>query len=232
MSSSVSAMRRPQQIPLPLSSPERLARDDLIVCPGNEKAVAYIDSWPGWPVPVVALYGPGGCGKSHLASVWREAANAASVAAARLAAEGPHEARALVVEDVDRAQCCSERDAALFAVLGRACGAAPCLLTGRAHPASWPFLLPDLGSRFAAIPALPLWAPDEALLASLARKLFSDRQLYVPDPVIEEMLLRLERSPGAIRDFVAELDAAALACARPVNLSLVRSRIAARTNAP
>ncbi|MBA2588327.1 MAG: hypothetical protein H0U98_06845, partial [Alphaproteobacteria bacterium] len=32
----------------------------------------------------------------------------------------------------------------------------------------------------------------------------------------------LERSPGAIRDFVAQADAAALTAKRPVNLSLIR----------
>ncbi|HEY3779206.1 MAG TPA: hypothetical protein VGL35_14230 [Rhizomicrobium sp.] len=226
------AMQRPSQLPLPLSAPDHLSRDDLIVVPGNAQAVAYIDAWPEWPVAVVALYGPHGCGKTHLATVWRETANAGLVSAARLAQDGTAEAGALVIEDVDSAVCSRGRDAALFAALESVGAAAPCLLTGRTHPASWPVALPDLGSRFAAIPALPLWAPDETLLRVLARKLFSDRQLFVPDAVIEEMLRRLDRSPGAIRDFVAELDATALAVAKPVSLALVRSLIAARSVEP
>lgn len=229
MSSPVRAMRTPSQIPLPLSSPELLARADLIVCPGNEKAVAHVDSWPDWPVPVVALYGPPGCGKTHLSTIWREAANGHAASAARLAEEHPIETLALVVEDVDSSACSIARDTALFAVLESACVGAPRLLTGRAHPANWPVSLPDLASRLAAIPALPLWAPDEALLAALARKLFCDRQLYVPDTLIEELLRRVDRSPSAIRDFVAELDAAALAAGKAVNLALVRSLVAAQS---
>ena len=58
----------------------------------------------------------------------------------------------------------------------------PLLLTGQEPPAAWRSSLPDLASRFSALLAFPLWAPDEALLAALARKLFADRQLAVPDP--------------------------------------------------
>ena len=38
-----------------------------------------------------------------------------------------------------------------------------------------------------ALLAFPLWAPDDELLAAIARKLFNDRQLAVPDAVIERM---------------------------------------------
>jgi hypothetical protein len=46
------------------------------------------------------------------------------------------------------------------------------------------------------------------------------------------MLRRLDRSPAAIREFVAELDAAAIAAAKPVSLSLMRGLIAAREAHP
>jgi chromosomal replication initiation ATPase DnaA len=84
-----------------------------------------------------------------------------------------------------------------------------------------------LASRFSSLIALPVRIPDERVLAGLAQKLFADRQLLVPDDVIERILLALERSPAAVRAFVAEADAAALAEARPVNLSLVRRLLAA-----
>ena len=40
------------------------------------------------------------------------------------------------------------------------------------------------------------------------------------------MVRALERSPGAVRDFVARADAAALAQMRPVNLSLIKDLLA------
>ena len=134
--------------------------------------------------------------------------------------------RPLAIEDIDSARPTLARDTTLFAALEAASAAAPLLLTGREPPMSWPHELPDLASRFAALAAFPLREPGEDVLAALADKLFADRQLSVPDTVITRMLHLLERSPGAIRDFVARADAAALAQSRPVNLSLIRDLIA------
>ena len=129
----------------------------------------------------------------------------------------------LVVEDV--AQGVAE--APLFALLERG---SPLLLTSQVGPADWPtkfrFALPDLVSRSRALLAFDHWAPDDALLMGLAVKLFADRQLQVPESVISHMIATLERSPGAIRDFVARADAAALAAKKPVNLGLIKGLLA------
>ena len=100
------------------------------------------------------------------------------------------------------------------------------LFTAQTPPSAWKVALPDLASRYRALLAFALWAPDDALLGSLAHKLFADRQLSVPDAVIAEMLRSLERSPSAIRDFVAKADAVALSSKRPVGLALVRELLA------
>jgi len=191
-----------------------LGRADFIVSPGNAEGVAFIDSWPGWPAPAAALYGPPASGKSHLAAVWARAAGAQIIAAAALA-QPPAGGAALVVEDVEGLA----DEAALFALLERG---APLLLTAQIPPAAWTARLPDLASRYRALLSFPLWAPDDALLAGLAAKLFADRQLAVPEAVVTHMIRSLERSPGAIRDFVALADARALAEKRPINLGLIR----------
>jgi len=201
------------QLVLPLEVRSASGRDDFIVASGNQQAVAFIDSWPGWPAPAAALYGPAASGKSHLAAVWAQKAGAQIIAAADLlqgVPDGP-----LVVEDAGAGVA----EASLFALLERG---APLLITAQAPPSDWPVALPDLGSRARALLAFPLWAPDEALLMGLAVKLFTDRQLQVPENVVLHMVRSLERSPGAVRDFVARADAAALAQKRPINLSLIK----------
>jgi len=206
------------QLVLPLEVRSASGRDDFIVAPGNSQAVAFLDSWPAWPAPAAALYGPPASGKSHLAAVWAEKANAKIISAASLNAGVPD--GALVVEDV--AQGVAE--APLFVLLERS---APLLITSQAPPAEWQVVLPDLVSRARALLAFPLWAPDDALLMGLAVKLFADRQLQVPENVVLHMVRSLERSPAAVRDFVARADAAALAQQRPINLSLIKDLLAA-----
>jgi chromosomal replication initiation ATPase DnaA len=211
------------QLILPLESPAALGRADFLAAPGNAQGLAYIDSYPGWTAPAAALYGPTASGKTHLVHVWAQAAGAAVIAAADLdhAAitgwDGP-----IAVENIDNAPGAGH-ESALFALLERG---TPLLLTGQGPPAGWPAQLPDLASRFRALLGFGLWAPDDALLAALAAKLFADRQLTVPDTVIQRMVQELERSPAAIRDFVARADARGLAEKRPVNLGLIRDLLA------
>lgn len=206
------------QIPLPLATAPRLGRADFLVGPGNAAAVSLIDSWPDWPAPAAALIGPAGSGKTHLAGVWAMRSGAETVAAAALA--GFSGTTALVIENLDAGPLSPDAEAVLFALIER--GQA-LLITAREPPAHWPARLPDLKSRFDALLAFPMWAPDEALLQALARKLFADRQLAVPDAVIAQIIRSLERSPGALRDFVAKADAAALAEKRPVTTALIRA---------
>jgi chromosomal replication initiation ATPase DnaA len=215
----------PSQLVLPLPQHVALTRADFVVSPTNARALAFIDSWPRWQVPVAAIHGPSGAGKSHLVAIWKTLSGADVVSASSLAGEfatlhAP--GTPLAIEDVDSAATSPERDRALFALLQNAATGAPVLLTGREPPASWSSTLPDLSSRFSALLALPLGAPDDELLTGIARKLFEDRQIAVPDAVIARMLVSLERTPAAIRDFVERADAKALAEAKPVNLSLIR----------
>ncbi len=215
----------PSQLILPLTPRPAMARADFIVATGNAQAVAFIDSWPNWPVGVAAIFGPAGSGKTHLVSIWQAASQAHVVSAAALedvsAASGP-----IAIEDADSIPPAEARDIQLFRLIEGATPASPVLLTGRETPSHWPTTLPDLASRFAAILSLPLWAPNDELLVALARKLLADRQVVVPEGVVERIVHSLERSPDSIRNFVAKADAKALSEARPISLSLVRELIA------
>jgi chromosomal replication initiation ATPase DnaA len=205
------------QLVLPLETRSASGRADFIVAPGNQQAVAFIDSWPGWPSPAAALYGPRACGKSHLAAVWAARSGAEILEAGAL--NGPIPDGPLVVENVGAGMA----ETPLFALLERG---APLLLTSQDPPAAWPVALPDLKSRANALLSFALWAPDDALLMGLAVKLFADRQVQVPESVVAHMIQALERSPAAIRDLVARADAAAMAQKRPITLSLIKGLLA------
>jgi len=208
------------QLPLPIAPRQRLTRADFIAAPGNEKALVFLESWPRWPAPAAVLHGPAASGKSHLVQIWAALSGAQVIAAAQLA-EMPD--GAVAVEDMDAAPG-GEHETALFALFERG---TPLLLTGRTPPLEWRAVLPDLASRYGAALAFDLGAPDDALLAKLAAKLFADRQLAVPDAVIRLMIERLARGPEAIRDFVAAADARALSEKRPINQGLIKDMLAA-----
>lgn len=211
------------QIPLPLPTPAKFGRADFIIGPGNSAAVAFVDQWPTWPSPAAVLFGPPGSGKSHLAHIWADRAKAETIDSEDLREGVLGHTAPLVIENLVERGRSSEAERVLFALLERG---QSLIITAHQPPASWAANLGDLRSRFDALLAFPLWAPDEALLEALAKKLFADRQLIVPEAVIAQMIRALERSPAAVRDFVHRADEAALSQKRAVTLALIRELLA------
>ena len=207
------------QLILPLEPRNAMTRADFIEAPGNARALAFLGSWPDWPAPAAALSGPSASGKTHLAHIWA-ARSGATLADARTLRDPI--AGAAMVENCDSVTS-HDHEPALFAMLELG---APLLLTGRADPAQWGVSLPDLASRFRALVSFELGQADEALLMALAVKLFADRQVMVPEAVVTRLVQGLERSPAAIRDFIAHADQVAMSRQKPINLQLIRELMA------
>jgi chromosomal replication initiation ATPase DnaA len=220
----------PRQLSLALGHRESLDRADFLCGHGNETALALIDHWIDWPSRALALAGPEGSGKSHLATIWAEAAGARVIAAHALDAASVPQALAtgaLAVEDADR---CRLDELALFHLLNLAREqAAYVLITARQPPAAWPVKLPDLASRLRALPMAALEPPDDTLLAAVLVKLFADRQLAVDERLIEFLVHRIERSFAAAQAAVAELDSEAMRLKRPVSRALAADIMRSRS---
>jgi len=212
-----------RQIPLSFDHRPALDAEDFIVAPPNEAAVGWLDRWPDWPGRALAIFGPEGSGKTHLAHVWRHRSGARLIAASELsvarAADILGPGNRLVVEDADR----GVDETALFHVMNMVREeAGSLLLTARQAPARWPVALPDLSSRLAALQVVELLAPDDDLLAAVLAKHFVDRQLKVADDVIGYLLPRMERSFKAVQRIAAALDRLSLAERRNITVPLAR----------
>lgn len=208
----------PRQLAFDLPLDPRFGREDFLVSPSNETAYALIESWPGWADSILLLVGPAGSGKSHLASIWAEAAKAWTIDAFEVTHERvPHLVSngALVIEDMDR----QDRDeAALFHLLNLARERrAFLLITCAAPPDRWGLKVPDLLSRLRLAPSVALAPPDDPLLKAVLVKLFVDRQLVVDTSVVDYIALRIERSLADAAAVVAALDREALSRGRRVS---------------
>ena len=212
-----------RQLILDLPAAPRLGRADFCVSPANALALATIDSWPDWPNRKMVLTGPHGSGKSHLAQIWALDAKATVVAASTLATiDLPLLAAcgAVVVEDAETLAGNSACEAALFHLHNVLEASGSLLVTALSPPRDWGLTLPDLQSRMQAAPLTRLEAPDDALLAAVLAKLFSDRQLAVPDALPGYLIARMERSIAAARALVDALDMRSLSQHRPITRAL------------
>lgn len=210
------------QLPLELGHRPALGRADFLLAPCNAEAVAWLDRWPDWPAPALALYGPAGSGKSHLGHVFAAQSGGHVLDPATLATERIPallgDTRTAIVDDAERAS--DEPLLHLYNLLAERRG--HLLVIAREPPARWAIALADLRSRLIAAPAVALRDPDDALIGALLVKLFADRQLAVGADVVQYLVPRLERSFAAAAAAVATLDRAALAEHRPVTVSLAR----------
>ncbi|MCH8111576.1 MAG: DNA replication protein [Proteobacteria bacterium] len=231
MSSSEQSPRAPGQTPpargqLPLALGHRMARgrEDFLVAPSNQDAVHWIDRWSTWPRGILAVHGPAGCGKTHLAEVWRAASDARTIAAEAIGAalQAGDLPEHVVVEDGDRGV---DEEALLHLYNSIVETRGFLLLTGRTAPARWSVALPDLRSRLRAAQSVGIGPPDDDLFGAVLIKLFDERQLRVRQEVVLYLLARLERSFAAARGCVAVLDDYSLAAGRNITVPLVREAL-------
>jgi chromosomal replication initiation ATPase DnaA len=210
-----------RQLVLDLPHAESFRRDDFLADRSNEAALALVDAWPAWPARVVAIAGPVGSGKSHLATIWSERSGARIVDAASLIRDEVPRALAtgaLVVEDLAPGRI---DEAAMFHLLNLVREEeAFVLITARSRIDFEGHQIADLASRLRAVPVISLEPPSDALIAAVLVKHFADRQLLVDEDTISYLLPRIERSLAATRIAAERLDRAALTRGRRISRAL------------
>jgi chromosomal replication initiation ATPase DnaA len=214
------------QLALDLSRPPGFLASDFLEAECNRDAAYWIGRWPAWPDFALALAGPKGSGKSHLAHIFATHRDIEIIPAADLTVALVGELddeEGVVVEDADR----GVDETALFHLYNLLKEHhRPLLLTGREPPNRWKVKLPDLKSRLATLTVATIGAPDDQLLQALLVKLFSDRQVRIEPEIISYLLPRMERSFAGVHTLVEKLDQAALQQGRAITLPLIRSVIA------
>ena len=201
----------------------RFERADFLVSDSNRGALEMIERWPAWSAPALALYGPTGSGKTHLAHLWAVRSSALLVAGEALTLDAAADLPAALA--VDNAERSPELALLHLYNLMRERGGS-LLLTMPAPPAALTIGLADLASRLRSLPVAGIAAPDDALLAAVLVKHFADRQLRVAPEVFAYLVPRMERSFAAAARLAARLDRLALEDRRPVTIKLARAVLA------
>lgn len=223
---------------LALDFPHRpsLGREDFMVAGCNREAVGTIDLWPDWPYFAVCIYGPTGCGKTHLANVFAQMVALQTahpyripfIKASQLNREMAHTlfetSPQIVIEDLQDLR----NQETLFHLYNtyRDLGG-NILFTSETAPARINFCLPDLRSRMNIVPALEIKAPDDDLLMALLVKLFMDRQITPAPELLSYLLKNMQRSFSYARKLVEEIDNISLAKKRAISLNIAKEALAA-----
>jgi len=197
--------------------------DTLVVAEANRNAARLLTEWRAWPGGALALAGPPGSGKTHLALAWALEAGARQVAAHA----APEDAAAifreaggrLLVDDADQ----DADEAMLWRVLDLArTGAGAVLLVGSKMPNQWQTTTPDLRSRLVSLAVARLGEPDEALMEVVLRRICREQFIQLSDDAARYLAQRLPRTFAAAHSVAAALDADLVKGAKPVALPAAR----------
>ena len=220
-----------KQLPFEFEPRNYMGREDFMVSACNRQAFEMLDAWPDWVSFGLLIYGPKGCGKSHLAhlfidkvkqsspkplkSLIIEASQINSRNVKRLAEEN----KCIVIENL----CRGNNEEALFHLFnmfnepGRYM-----LLTSEKAANNLHFALPDLQTRLNSLPSIAISEPDDMMLMMLIVKLFNDRQIIIGEDILTYIVNNAERSFAYIRDLVKEIDEVSLAYQSAVNYNVVK----------
>jgi chromosomal replication initiation ATPase DnaA len=203
----------PEQLPLPFAETQTYAAADFIGSPSNAVAQAWL-ARDEWPDQRLALWGPDGCGKTHLLHIWAEQFGGATLCGSALNdLTALPQAGCVAIDDADRI---TDEELLLHLLNTARDQGLRVLLAARSAPARWPVSLPDLSSRLRALSAVEIAVPDDHLLDLLLIRALSQRQLDVSVSVRTWLLQHLPRTASGMLEAVRRLDAQSLLQHKPI----------------
>jgi len=226
-----------RQLPLALGLQHAPSLADFIV--GRNQAVidALQRALHGRGEQVMYLFGPAGCGLTHLLLGQCAAAEARGLHCAYLplaerAALAPEMLEGLetldlvAVDDVQLIAADPAWERALFGLFNRCRERGTRLLfSADRGPAALPIALPDLRSRLAWGLTLSLQPLDDQGRLALLRSLAARRALQLPEEVARYLLERGPRQPSELVATIDRLDKASLASQRRLTVPFVRETL-------
>ena len=195
---------------------------DFYVSKNNFNAFKLIESWPQWPSRFINIFGPIGCGKTHLANILSGKINSLIISSQKIDENIINQFKTkecLIIDDFDN----DIDENLLYSIINLANQDNKYLIIS--SPISlkkFKIELKDLNSRFTSFIEVGIDLPTDDLVKVILTKNFSDKQITISKKNIDYILNNIDRSYEKINLFSSLIDNLSLEKAKPVNLKLIK----------
>ena len=195
---------------------------DFYVSENNINAFKLIESWPNWSGRFINIFGPKGCGKTHLVNILKNKIESVLISASKVDSKVLLKYKVkecLIIDDFK-----NEIDEKLFyTITNMGSQDNKYLIVSSLVPLkSFKVKLKDLSSRFTSFVEVGIDLPTDDLLRVILTKNFSDKQIEITKKNIEYILKNIDRSYEKVNLFTSSVDNLSLAKSKPINLSLIK----------
>ena len=195
---------------------------DFYVSKNNFNAFKLIESWPQWPSRFINIFGPIGCGKTHLANILSSKINCLIISSKKIDENIINQFKTkecLIIDDFDN----DIDENLLYSLINLANQDNKYLIIS--SPISlkkFKIELKDLNSRFTSFIEVGIDLPTDDLVKVILTKNFSDKQITISKKNIDYILNNIDRSYEKINLFSSLIDNLSLEKAKPINLKLIK----------
>ena len=195
---------------------------DFYVSKNNFNAFKLIESWPQWPSRFINIFGPKGCGKTHLANILSSKIGSLIISANIIdngVIDEYKTKECLIIDDFNN----DIEENLLYSIINLALQDNKYLIIS--SPISlkkFKIKLKDLNSRFTSFIEVGIDLPTDDLIKVILTKNFSDKQITISKKNIDYILNNIDRSYEKINLFSNLVDNLSLEKAKPINLKLIK----------
>jgi len=196
---------------------------DYYVSSNNFSVYRLIESWPNWPDKWVNVFGPKGCGKTHLSNILKKKIKSVDI----FDASKIDNQTILRIEKLDCLIIDNYKknidEKIFYSLLNHLKQLDKYFVINSILPIKkMKFELEDLKSRSEVFVSLGIELPTDDLLRVIISKSFSDKQIDISPKLSEYIIKNIERSYEKVFKFIKEIDDLSLSSGKSININLIK----------
>ena len=195
---------------------------DFFVSTNNFEAYKLIESWPKWPDKKINIFGPRGCGKTHLVNILNKKLKLVSIQSSKFDEKINklvEKFDCIVIENYDG----NINENLLYTFINHVLQLDKIIIINSLRNVkNIKVNLADLKSRLESFMEIKINLPPDDLIRVIISKTFSDKQINLSNKNLEFIIKNIERSYEKIFQFTKDIDNISLSTGKSININLIK----------